>query len=205
MWRIDTEVRVNTNERVPAADWRRAAIGLGGLLLAILVLAAPVPAAPGAWLHVDTKSGTLSVIRDGRTVANFPDISVGRGGVSAGRLRGDRATPLGEFRLVKVKEDSYFHRFFIIDYPNEERARLGLERGEIDEPTYQAISRAVRAGRLPPQDTPLGGNLGIHGIGRGDPQVHEAFNWTSGCIALTNEQVDQLTPWIRLGMRVVID
>ena len=57
---------------------------------------------------------------------------------------------------------------------------------------------------MPPQQTALGGHIGIHGIGAGDPRIHEDFNWTSGCIALTNAQIDDLAGWVRLGMRVVV-
>jgi murein L,D-transpeptidase YafK len=164
------------------------------------------PAAAGdIWLRVDTYAASLSVMDGDRAVATFDDISVGRGGVSMERRLGDDRTPLGEFRIVKVRERSQFHRFFLIDYPNEQRARAALDKGEIDEATFRAIRRATRAGRLPPQNTPLGGNLGIHGLGRGDPRFHEVFNWTNGCIALTNNQINQLTPWIRVGTRVVID
>jgi len=183
---------------------RAVAAGLAALLL---VIAAPAPAASAGevWLNVDTGEATLTLMRGDRVLSTFDDIAVGRGGVSAERRLGDKRTPRGEYRVVKIRERSQFHRFFIIDYPNEERARLALNRGEIDEATYHAIRRAANAGVLPPQNTRLGGNLGIHGLGRGDPRLHEAFNWTEGCIALTNEQIDELTPWIRLGTRVVIN
>lgn len=176
---------------------------LGGLLL--LVAFPAVASEADTWVRVDTETATLAVMRGERVVAAFPDISIGRGGASRERRLGDQRTPLGRFRIVKVKEQSDFHRFFIIDYPDEKRARLALGRGEIDESTFEAIRRASHAGLLPPQNTPLGGNLGIHGLGRGDPGIHAAFNWTQGCIALTNEQIDRLAHWIRVGTRVVID
>jgi hypothetical protein len=62
----------------------------------------------------------------------------------------------------------------------------------------------VAKGRLPPQNTALGGRIGLHGLGRGDPKVHQQFNWTNGCIALTNEQIDQLLTWVGKGTRVSI-
>jgi lipoprotein-anchoring transpeptidase ErfK/SrfK len=46
--------------------------------------------------------------------------------------------------------------------------------------------------------------IGIHGLGNGDPLIHEEFNWTDGCIALTNEEVDELASWIHLGTRVEV-
>lgn len=181
---------------------------LAGLLWLALALVIAAPAhsdGPETWVHVNTKTATLSVLRGRQVIARFTDISIGRGGVSRQRLVGDQSTPLGDFRVVRVREKSHFHRFFIIDYPNEARASLALRRGEINESTFKAIRVAVRGGRLPPQGTPLGGNIGIHGLGGADPRFHEAFNWTRGCIALTNEQIDRLTRWIHVGTRVVID
>ncbi len=35
----------------------------------------------------------------------------------------------------------------------------------------------------------------MHGIGEGDPEVHAAYDWTQGRIALTNNQSDQLLSW----------
>jgi len=201
-------VETASSRRLPlstsAAGVRRFTAALAGLLLLAAGAASPVSGSE-TWVHVDTDAATLSVIRAGDVITRFPGISVGRGGVSSERRLGDQRTPLGEFRIVKVKEQSDFHRFFIIDYPDEERASRALRRGQIDEATFRAIRSAVRAGRLPPQNTPLGGNLGIHGLGRGDPRIHETFNWTQGCIALTNEQLDRLTQLIRVGTRVVID
>jgi lipoprotein-anchoring transpeptidase ErfK/SrfK len=74
----------------------------------------------------------------------------------------------------------------------------------IDVQTFDDIDFAVRHGRLPPQNTPLGGNLGIHGIGSGDSQIHSAYNWTEGCVALTNTQMDKLLQFVSLGTKVVI-
>ncbi|MGA8261437.1 MAG: L,D-transpeptidase [Arenicellales bacterium] len=193
---------VGRGRAVPwVAAWRLAV-----LLSLSAALGAPSFAdGPETWLHVDTGSATVAVMRGKQVIARFKDISIGRGGVSRERDRGDESTPLGEFRIVKVKAKSDFHRFYIIDYPNEKRARLAFRDGEIDQATYRAIRTAVRAGHLPPQGTPLGGNIGIHGLGHADLRFHEAFNWTRGCIALTNEQIDRLARWIHIGTRVVID
>jgi lipoprotein-anchoring transpeptidase ErfK/SrfK len=62
----------------------------------------------------------------------------------------------------------------------------------------------VQAGKTPPQHTPLGGYIGIHGVGSGDPEVHRAYNWTNGCVALTNAQIDILAEWARAGTPVEI-
>ncbi|MEI2781766.1 MAG: L,D-transpeptidase [Candidatus Competibacter sp.] len=39
----------------------------------------------------------------------------------------------------------------------------------------------------------------------GNPGIHNAgIDWTSGCVALDNRQIDALRPWIKVGMRVEI-
>lgn len=174
------------------------------LSLIWLLAVAPLKAEEQAWLLVDTTVGTLSVMRGERVLSEFDDVSVGRGGVSPLRVQGDNSTPLGDFRVLWINTDSRYHRFYGFDYPTLEHAVPALELGLIDKPTYGAIAEAADRQRLPPQDTALGGNLGIHGLGNGDLRIHEAFNWTNGCIALTNEQINALDPWIRVGTRVVV-
>jgi len=52
--------------------------------------------------------------------------------------------------------------------------------------------------------TPHSVGMSYPRIGAGDPKIHASYNWTKGCIALTNSQIDELAQWIRLGVRVVI-
>jgi murein L,D-transpeptidase YafK len=156
------------------------------------------------WLLVETAQGTLSVMRGDRAIRQFENISIGRGGVALHRANGEDATPQGTFRIAWIERDSRFHRFFGLDYPRQADALWGLRTGKIDVETYARIYRATRRGQVPPQDTALGGYIGIHGLGKGDPQMHESLNWTNGCVALTNQQVDQLEPWISEGTTVII-
>ncbi len=83
-------------------------------------------------------------------------------------------------------------------------ASRGLSDGTISRRQWQDIRRRHKTGKVPPQNTPLGGYLGIHGIGAGDIEVHRSFNWTNGCVALTNEQMDQLLELIGVGTPVEI-
>ncbi|MFC6670290.1 L,D-transpeptidase family protein [Marinobacterium aestuariivivens] len=79
-----------------------------------------------------------------------------------------------------------------------------MRDGRIDRGTYLRIVSALDLGLVPPQDTPLGGQIGIHGLGGGDPDVHELFNWTNGCVALTDAEVKRLARWVNRGTRVEI-
>ena len=62
---------------------------------------------------------------------------------------------------------------------------------------YVAILRAVRAGRMPPQNTPLGGSIRIHGGG-------SSRDWTLGCIALDDKDVKDLYARVKKGTRVEV-
>lgn len=159
---------------------------------------------PDPWILVDTKSHTLSVLRGGQLLHQFDNVSIGRGGFSIDRMRGDGTTPLGTFRIDRIHPSSRFHVFFGIDFPRPEHARRAFDAGRIDAQDYERIVAAFEENEPPPQDTPLGGQLGIHGLGAGDLKVHDAFNWTEGCIALTNEQIRRLSRWIRVGTRVEV-
>lgn len=162
------------------------------------------PGADDAWILVDAKTHTLSVYRDGRLLDRFSNVAIGRGGFSQDRMRGDGTTPLGTFHIDRIKRPSRFRVFFGIDYPRPEHALRALEAGRIDADDYQRILRAFRNEEPPPQDTPLGGHLGIHGLGAGDRRIHDGFDWTQGCIALTNAQIARLSRWVSRGMRVEV-
>ncbi len=156
------------------------------------------------WILVDTKALRLQVLEGKRVVATFDGIAIGRGGTTYEKRRGDNKTPLGVFRIGWINEKSKYHRFFGLNYPSLPYVKRGWRRGWIDAPTFRSLLRANFEEMVPPQDTPLGGYIGIHGLGRADPRIHRRYNWTRGCIALTNEQIDRLSRWIRVGTVVVI-
>lgn len=167
--------------------------------------AARAPTTTGSWLLVDTKADTLSVMQGNRPVEVFRQIAVGSSGAGVKFKRGDNKTPTGVFRIGWINDNSRFKTFIGLDYPNPDYAERALQERRIDRVTYERIRAAWANGHTPPQDTPLGGQIGIHGIGAGNPQVHRAgINWTSGCVALDNRQIDALRPWVKKGMRVEI-
>jgi murein L,D-transpeptidase YafK len=172
--------------------------------LLVLTLLITGPARAEIWVEVDTEGGLLSVLHGDEVMMAIEDIAIGRGGPSPIHAANDGTTPLGHYRIAWVNTDSMYHLFFGLDYPNWDDAFEGFSSGLIDEPTLLRISHALGRGLVPPQDTPLGGHIGIHGIGNGDPRVHRSFNWTEGCVAVSNEQIEQLANWISVGTRVVI-
>ncbi|SHF45344.1 L,D-transpeptidase catalytic domain [Modicisalibacter ilicicola DSM 19980] len=156
------------------------------------------------WLLVDDETATLHVYRGEQEVERFSPVSLGRGGAKRLRFDGDRATPTGEFRINWINLDSRFNIFLGLDYPTLGHAREARDAGILsDDQFYDYLSYYRRHG-APPQDTVLGGNIGIHGLGESDPTVHRRFHWTDGCVAVTNKQIERLVDLVELGTKVII-
>lgn len=69
------------------------------------------------------------------------------------------------------------------------------------------IKKAIDERQQPPWDTELGGAVGIHGRMLDDPVFPQALsrqNWTDGCIALNNSDVDEIYSVVSLGTPVTI-
>jgi len=173
-------------------------------LLSLSVIPNSAWADNGIWIDVDTSAHTLSVMQGNAIQTVFKNVAIGRYGTTWSKMTKDDKTPLGRFRVGWVNEKSRYYRFFGLNYPNLDTAKRALDENRITEETWLSILEAKIMGKTPPQNTPLGGHIGIHGIGRGDQEIHHQYNWTNGCIALTNEQIDQLGKWIKPGILVNI-
>ncbi len=156
------------------------------------------------WLQVETRPHVLTVMEGEKPLEVFEKIAIGRRGFGYQKSRGDDKTPLGHYRIGWVNENSRYHRFYGFSYPNRDNAERAFQSGLIGSSAYQSILRATADDSIPPQDTALGGQIGIHGLGNANPRIHQFFDWTHGCIALTNEQIDRLSHWIRRGTLVVV-
>jgi murein L,D-transpeptidase YafK len=180
-------------------------IQMACLVVALAAFSAIILAQPSSpWLLVDTSELKLSVMRGDDVVAVFENISIGSNGTTRVKRVADERTPLGDYRINEIRTSERFHRFMALDYPTIDDAERALDDGRIDTAAFERIRRARQSGESPPQDTPLGGHLGLHGIGAGSPDIHARFNWTNGCIALTNEQIDALAEQITVGTLVRI-
>lgn len=111
--------------------------------------------------------------------------------------QGDGKTPEGQYKIVYKNPNSAFTLSLQVGYPNAEDAKRALDSGLIDAALKKKIDRAARNGTRPPQDTVLGGDIFIHGGGVG-------WNWTLGCIAMTNEDIKELFRAVPEGTPVQI-
>jgi len=156
------------------------------------------------WLLIDTQKKIIQVKHADLIFASFTGISIGREGAGLKQKSGDNITPLGNYKIAYIKDNSHFGRFFGLNYPSIADAELAIMDKRISELEFQEIKLAHSNNMLPPQDTSLGGYIGIHGIGLGDKDIHGIFDWTQGCVALSNQQIDKLAIWVYKGMRVQI-
>ena len=99
-------------------------------------------------------------------------IALGRSPVGHKEYEGDCKTPEGVYKINDRNPNSAYHKNLGISYPNE-----------------QDVAHARTIGKDP------GGHIKIHGL-RNDRgyigKFHRWKNWTAGCIAVTNEEVDEL-------------
>ncbi len=174
------------------------------LLLCCSFFSIPVCADSDVWLLVDTSARKIEVKKGKQTLETLNEIAIGRGGAGLKRYRGDNITPFGNYRIGWVGERSSFRKFFGLTYPSVEDAEKAVRKGIIDRFTYDRIITAHLFHQIPPQNTPLGGQIGIHGLGNADARIHKTFDWTHGCIALTNTQIDHLSQLVDTGTVVKI-
>lgn len=133
---------------------------------------------------VDKLRGALHIYDDGKRVASY-SAELGANGLKPKRYAGDKATPEGRYRVVEARGPgaTQFHKALLLDYPNKEdvtRFRAGQRRGSI------------------PRRAGIGGLIEIHGHG-GDGK-----DWTDGCVALANADMDKVFARSRVGTPVTI-
>ena len=112
------------------------------------------------------------------------EVALGRGPNGPKQRMGDHKTPEGEYVIDAKKSHSRFYRALHISYPNQ------MDR-----------KRAQEAGVDP------GGDVEIHGIQNGlgwIGGVHRRFDWTDGCIAVTDDEIDEIWNQVTVGTPVEI-
>lgn len=120
---------------------------------------------------VDKSDHRMMVFRDGTLIREFR-IALGRGGLAPKQRQGDRRVPEGEYEINFHNAASGYHRSLRIGYP-----------------TPSQVEAARLAGFSP------GNDIMIHGLPNGMGAIgsrHVLRNWTDGCIAVTNQEMDWL-------------
>ena len=132
---------------------------------------------------IEKSARTLKLYSDLREIAIF-NISLGRSSMGAKECDGDNRTPEGIFRVTEHKENSAYHRALRLSYPE-----------------LANIKVAEAIGCKP------GSDIMIHGIRNGFGWVgrwHRLLDWTRGCVALTNEEIEKVWELVPDGTLVEI-
>ena len=150
---------------------------------------------------------TVTLYRGAQPVKTYRAV-FGRGyGDGDKRMIGDKRTPEGEFYICSMNHSKRFYKFMGLSYPGLKQAEYGLQSKLISPQEYLMIKKAIDERQPPPWDTQLGGAVGIHGRtldGRIAPQNILSMNWTDGCIALDNKDIDEIFSVVSLGTPVSI-
>jgi murein L,D-transpeptidase YafK len=122
------------------------------------------------------------------------------------QMRGDRRTPEGEFYICAMNDSKRFYKFMGLSYPGLKHAEAGLQSRMISPDEYAMIKKAIEERLPPPWETRLGGAVGIHGrtLETRNARLYVDKNWTDGCIALDNADIDELYTSVSIGTPVTI-
>ena len=167
--------------------------------------AVAVDAAEPMVLVIQKSAKTLTVYEAGKAIRHYRAVF----GVNpdGNKVRqGDNRTPEGTFYITDkeaLNNHPYLGKKWVgLSYPDVGHARRGLEQDLISSAQYEAIVRANAAHDMPPQNTALGGWIGIHG-GRED-LTDKGVNWTEGCVAMLDKDLEELYNVVQPGTKVII-
>ncbi|USD43898.1 L,D-transpeptidase family protein [Vibrio sp. SCSIO 43135] len=135
-------------------------------------------------VQIDKSKRRMYLVKDEQVIREFR-IALGANPKGHKVQEGDNKTPEGRYKLDFVIEDSAFYRSIHIDYPNQ-----------------NDIIKAEALGVAP------GGDIKIHGIKNDDtrqPEFIQSFDWTNGCIAITNEEMDEFLELVEMGTPIEIE
>jgi murein L,D-transpeptidase YafK len=132
---------------------------------------------------IEKSARTLKLMRGSEILKTYK-VALGTQPVGPKERQGDHRTPEGIYAVDGKNPNSQFYRALHISYPNpadrEHARRLG---------------------------TSPGGDVEIHGLGKSYGWIgegHRMKDWTDGCIAVTNEEIDEIFPLVAVGTRIEI-
>ncbi len=146
--------------------------------------AKPLPAGARADLIVIDKSAhRLTLYAHNRILRSYV-VALGHGGLSAKTRQGDGLTPEGRFQIDRRNAHSAFYRALHISYPSLMDRKAAAARGVAP-----------------------GGDIMIHGLRNHTGWIggwHRLIDWTDGCIAVTDGEMDEIWRVVPDGIAVEI-
>lgn len=133
---------------------------------------------------VDKLRRQLLVLKKEDEIATY-SVELGISAIEDKIQAGDEATPEGRYHVTEVRDPgrTRYHRALMLDYPNAD-----------DLAEFRRLQRAGRVAR----GKGIGSHIEIHGEGG------RGVDWTQGCVALTNADMDDLIGLVGVGTPVTI-
>jgi murein L,D-transpeptidase YafK len=167
---------------------------LSGLAIAFLIATAiwlnarPVPAGDRIPERADSililkHDHVLQLLANGKVIRTYK-VALGSGGLQRKERQGDGRTPEGHYVIDSRNAHSAYHKALHVSYPNADDRK-----------------RAAALGVSP------GGDIMIHGLPNGRGWIgpaHRAVDWTLGCIAVTDQEIDEIWSLVPVGTPVEI-
>lgn len=153
------------------------------LCFLLLILPRIVSAENADFILIEKANRRLVLYSNQKELARY-SVALGREPSGPMRCQGDNKTPEGNYVINSRKSDSKFYRSLKISYPNESDRR-----------------NAASLGCDP------GGDIMIHGLPRWRGWlgiVHRFVDWTRGCIAVNNSEIDEIWKMAPNGTHVRI-
>lgn len=132
-------------------------------------------------LVIDKAAHEMDVYQNQKKMATYP-IELGLNPYDDKKRLGDNCTPEGIYKIRHALKNSAFYKALYLDYPNTR--------------DIKEFNQLKKEGIIP-QKARIGGNIEIHGSGA--EKEEERFDWTMGCIALSNKNIDSLYQILGLG------
>jgi len=155
---------------------------------------------------IDRDTYALNLYEDTVLVKSYR-VSFGRNIHKIKNKAGDEATPVGEYKICSIDTSHQYHIFFRLNYPNLNDAAEALRKGWITQKEFNQIKFEFYYEGCTKYNEALGGDIGIHGIGRLNyifKNLPFVFNWTNGSIAMSDENMNELYSIVKVGTKVVV-
>ncbi len=134
---------------------------------------------------VITKDNRRLYLLSGDELVESWDVALGNNPEGPKSLANDGKTPVGHYQVVRRDRRARHHLGLYINYPCLEDANIALKEELITERQHREILLNSNTGLLPPNDTPLGGGVSIHGGGT-------SRDWTDGSVAVDDDVIEIL-------------
>jgi murein L,D-transpeptidase YafK len=130
---------------------------------------------------VEKSARRLTLLRNGNALKTYR-VALGRAPVGAKEYEGDQRTPEGTYTIDFHKPDSDYHLALHVSYP---------EQRDIDRAAVEGLS--------------AGSDIMIHGLPNGRGWIgrfHRRSDWTAGCVAVTDFEVEEIYRAVPDGTRI---